>query len=271
MKTHPEYQYLQLLADIIKNGKSKPTRGIHYIRYIFGAQVRFDMRAGFPLLTTKKMPYKLLLHELFWFISGSSEVKYLHDHNIYYWDGFLHEGETDLGRVYGVQWRHWKRPDGTEFDQLQWAIDEIKNNPNSKGIIVSAWNAGELEEMRLPPCHTMFQFDVTKGKLRMHLYQRSWDTFLGAPFNIAQYAMLLYMVAHVTNLEPRELVVSAANAHLYKNHIEAAKEQLKRKPKKFPKLKIVGDVKNIDGFTEENFVLEGYDPHPAIKTDLTIL
>jgi thymidylate synthase len=268
---HSEYQYLKLMSDIIKNGKSKHTRGIHDIKSVFGAQVRFDMRQGFPLLTTKQMPFKILLHELFWFISGSSEVQYLHDHKIHYWDGFLHEGKTDLGRVYGVQWRHWKRPDGTEFDQLQWAIDQIRTNPDSKAIIVSAWNAGELDEMRLPPCHTMFQFDVTKGKLRLQLYQRSWDVFLGAPFNIAQYALLLQMVAHITGLEARELIISAGNAHLYKNHIEPAKEQLKRKPYPFPTLKIVGDVKNIDDFKEENFVLEGYQSHPRIKTDLVIV
>ncbi|MBL8121122.1 thymidylate synthase [Candidatus Saccharibacteria bacterium] len=270
-KRHPEYEYLDLMQHIIDDGRTKPTRGIHPIKSVFGAQVRFDLRYGFPLLTTKKMPFKILLHELLWFISGSSEVQYLHDHKIHYWDGFLHEGKTDLGRVYGVQWRHWLRPDGTEFDQLQWAIDEIKNNPNSKGIIVNAWNAGELGEMRLPPCHTMFQFDVTKGKLRLQLYQRSWDVFLGAPFNIAQYAMLLYMVAHLTGLEPRELIVAAGNAHLYTNHIDAAKEQLERKPYPFPRLKIVGNPQSIDDFTEDNFVLEGYESHPHIKTDLVIV
>lgn len=271
MATHPEYEYLKLMATIMKDGKSKKTRGIHGIKSIFGAQVRFDMRQGFPLLTTKKMPFNILLHELFWFISGSSKVGYLHDHKIHYWDGFLHEGKDDLGRVYGVQWRHWKRPDGTEFDQLAWAIEQIKANPDSKAIIVNAWNAGELDEMRLPPCHTMFQFDVTKGKLRLHLYQRSWDVFLGAPFNIAQYALLLHMVAHITGLEPRELIISAGNAHLYKNHLDAAKEQLQRKPHPFPTLKIVGDVKDIDDFTEENFVLENYQAHPRIKTDLVIV
>lgn len=267
---HPEYQYLQLMADIMKDGKSKHTRGIHDVKAIFGAQLRFDMRAGFPLLTTKKMPFKILLHELFWFISGTSDVEYLHDHKIRYWDGFL-DDKNDLGRVYGVQWRHWKRPDGTEFDQLAWAIDELKNNPDSKAILVSAWNAGELKEMRLPPCHTMFQFDATKGKLRLQLYQRSWDVFLGAPFNIAQYALLLHMVAHVTGLEARELIISAGSAHLYKNHLEPAKEQLQRKPYPFPTLKIVGDVKSIDDFKEENFVLEGYEAHPRIKTDLVIV
>ncbi len=270
------------MVDILKNGTTKPTRGIHPIKSVFGRQIRFDMRAGFPLLTTKKMPFKILLHELFWFISGSSDVTYLHEHNIRYWDGFLHEGSNDLGRVYGVQWRHWKRPDGQpEFDQLQWAIDQLKTNPDSKGIIVSAWNAGELGDkrwnpndygdMRLPPCHTMFQFDLTKGKLRLQLYQRSWDVFLGAPFNIAQYALLLHMVAHLVGAEPRELIIAAGNAHLYTNHIDSAKEQLHRKPYPFPTLKIVGGVKNIDEFTEENFVLEGYQAHPRIKTDLVIV
>ncbi len=278
---HPEYEYLKLIAHILKDGRSKPTRGIHGIKSIFGTQLHFDMRQGFPLLTTKKMPFKILLHELFWFISGSSDVKYLHDHKIHYWDGFLHEGSSDLGRVYGVQWRHWKRPDGSEFDQLAWAIEQLKTNQDSKGIIVSAWNAGELGDkrwnpndygdMRLPPCHTMFQFDLTKGKLRLHLYQRSWDVFLGAPFNIAQYALLLHMVAHVIGAEPRELIVSAGNAHLYKNHLDAAKEQIKRKPFPLAKLKIIGDVKSIDDFKEENFMLGGYQSHPHIKTDLVIL
>jgi thymidylate synthase len=291
MATHGEYEYLKLMVDILKNGRSKPTRGIHGIKSIFGAQIRFDMRQGFPLLTTKKMPFNLLLHEQLWFVSGSSSVEYLHEHKIHYWDGFLKKDtdakdsdasesnlnrygvdeSNDLGRVYGVQWRHWRRPDGTEFDQLQWAIDEIKNNPNSKAIIVSAWNAGELEEMRLPPCHTMFQFDVTKGKLRLSLYQRSSDVFLGLPFNIAQYSMMLYMVAHLTGLEARELIISIGNGHLYNNHIEAAKEQLQRKPMPFPKLKIVGDVKDIDSFTADNFELTGYESHPRLKAPLVIL
>ena len=281
LMTHPEYQYLKLMAEILKDGKSKHTRGIHDVKSIFGTQVRFDMRAGFPLLTTKKMPFKTLLHELLWFASGTSDVTYLHEHGIKYWDGFLHEGSNDLGRVYGVQWRHWLRPDGSEFDQLQWAIDQLKTNPDSKGILVTAWNAGELGDkrwnpndygdMRLPPCHTMFQFDLTKGKLRLQLYQRSWDVFLGAPFNIAQYALLLHMVAYLIDAEPRELIIAAGNAHLYKNHLEPAKEQLKRKPYPFPALKLVGDVKSIDDFHQENFVLENYQAHPHIKTDLVIV
>lgn len=267
---HPEYEYLKLQTEILKHGKTKPTRGIVDITSIFGYQMHFDLRHGFPLLTTKKMPFKILLHELLWFVSGSSNIKYLQDHKIHYWDEFA-DKDLNLGPVYGVQWRSWKGSDGTQFDQLAWAIDQIKNNPNSKGIIVSAWNVADLEEMRLPPCHTFFQFDVTKGKLRMQLYQRSSDVFLGLPFNIAQYAMLLQMVAHVTGLEARELVVSIGSAHLYKNHIEQAKEQIKRKPLPFPKLKIVGDVKTIDDFTEENFVLEDYQALPHIKAPLVIL
>ncbi|PLS81025.1 thymidylate synthase [Candidatus Saccharibacteria bacterium] len=268
--SHPEYEYLKLMAHILKDGKSKPTRGVHGIKSIFGYQMRFDLRQGYPLLTSKKMPFKILLHELLWFVSGDSNIKYLQDHNIRYWDEFA-DKDLNLGPVYGVQWRRWKATDGREVDQLQWAIDQIKNNPHSKAIIVTAWNAAELEEMRLPPCHTMFQFDVTKGKLRMQLYQRSSDVFLGLPFNIAQYAMLLEMVAHLTGLEARELIVTIGNGHLYNNHIEQAKEQLRRKPKQLPKLRIVGDVKSIDDFREENFVLEGYDPHPHIKAPLVIL
>lgn len=268
--SHPEYQYLKLMAEILKNGKSKPTRGVHGIKSIFGYQLRFDMRQGFPLLTTKKMPFKILMHEQLWFVSGSSNIKYLQDHGIHYWDDFADEN-LELGRVYGVQWRHWQRPDGTEFDQLQWAIDQLKNNPDSKAILVSAWNAGELEEMRLPPCHTMFQFDATKGKLRMQLYQRSSDVFLGLPFNIAQYSLLLHMVAHVTGLEARELIVTIGNAHLYNNHLEQAKEQIRRKPFAFPQLKIVGEVKDIDSFKQDNFVVEGYQSHPHIKAPLVVL
>jgi len=267
---HPEYQYLQLVADILKNGRSKPSRGIHNLKAIFGYQMHFDMRAGFPMITTKKMPFKILLHELLWFVSGESNIEYLQDHKIHYWDDFA-DKDLNLGPVYGVQWRSWKDPNGETIDQLAWAIDQIKNNPDSKAILVSVWNPADLEEMRLPPCHTMFQFDVTNGKLRMQLYQRSSDVFLGLPFNIAQYSMLLHMVAHVTGTEPRELVVSIGNAHLYKNHIEQAKEQIKRTPMKFPQLKINRTVKHIDDFKAEDFELVGYESHPHIKADLVIL
>jgi len=269
-KGHPEYEYLRLLAEILKNGKSKPTRGIHDVKAIFGYQLHFDLRHGFPLLTTKKMPFQLLLHELLWFVSGDSNIKYLQDHNIHYWDDFA-DKDLNLGPVYGVQWRRWKDPNGETIDQLAWAIDQIKTNPHSKAIIVSAWNPADLEEMRLPPCHTMFQFDVTKGKLRMQLYQRSSDVFLGLPFNIAQYAMLLEMVAKLTGLEARELVVSIGSAHLYRNQIEPAKEQLKRTPTAFPKLTINGNQKDIDSFKAEDFVLENYTPQPHIKAPLVVL
>lgn len=267
---HPEYEYLKLLAHILKEGKSKPTRGVHSIKSVFGYQMRFDLRRGFPLLTTKKMPFKILMHELLWFVSGDSNIKYLQDHKIHYWDEFA-DKDLNLGPVYGVQWRNWKDQNGKGIDQLQWAIDQIKNNPHSKAILVSAWNVADLEAMRLPPCHTMFQFDVTKGKLRMQLYQRSSDVFLGLPFNIAQYALLLQMVAQVTGLEARELIVSIGNAHLYANHLEQAKEQLKRKPLPFPTVKLHGDVKDIDGFTEDSFELLNYEAHPHIKAPLVIL
>lgn len=270
MQSHPEIQYQRLLAEILKNGKTKPTRGIHGIKCIFGYQMKFDLRHGFPLLTTKKMPFNLLLHELLWFVSGDSNIKYLQDHNIHYWDDFA-DKDLNLGPVYGVQWRRWQDPKGGTIDQLQWAIDQIRNNPNSKAILVSAWNPADLEEMRLPPCHTMFQFDVTKGKLRMQLYQRSSDVFLGLPFNIAQYAMLLMMVAKITGLEARELVVSIGNAHLYTNHLDQAKEQLKRKPYAFSKLKINGDAKEIDDFKAEDFELTDYEFHPHIKAPLVVL
>ena len=232
--------------------------------------MKFDLRHGFPLLTTKKMPFRILAHEMLWFISGSSNIKYLQDNGINYWNEFA-DKDLNLGPVYGVQWRHWKSPRGEEIDQLAWAIDQIKNNPDSKAIVVSAWNPADLDEMRLPPCHTMYQFDVTKGKLRLQLYQRSSDVFLGLPFNIAQYAMLLCMVAKITGLEARELVVSIGNAHLYTNQIEPAKEQLQRKPMAFPKLEITGDIADIDSFSIDNFVLTDYEFHPHIKAPLVIL
>jgi thymidylate synthase len=216
------------------------------------------------------MPFKIMANELLWFVSGNSNIKVLQDNKIHYWDDFA-DKDLNLGPVYGVQWRHWKDPRGGEIDQLAWAIDQIKNNPDSKAIIVSAWNPADLEEMRLPPCHTMFQFDVTKGKLRMQLYQRSSDVFLGLPFNITQYALLLMMVAKITRLEARELIVSIGSAHLYTNQIEPAKEQLRRTPHAFPKLTIRGDQKTIDDFTIDDFELTNYESHPHIKTDLVIL
>lgn len=273
---HPEYQYLKLLHRILKDGKTKQSRGNVPIKSVFGAQLRFDLRYGFPLLTTKEMiGFKSLTHEMLWFISGNCQTtKYLNDNGVKIWNNFEDASsvkEGTLGRIYGVQWRHWRRPDGTEFDQLQWAIDEVKNNPNSKATIVSGWNAGELSEMRLPPCHTLFQLDVIKGKLYMQLYQRSSDVFLGLPFNIAQYTELLLMIAKITGLEARELVVSIGDAHLYHNQLEAAREQVVRKPKRFPKLVIHGDQKSIDDFKFEDFEVIGYESHPAIKVPMVIV
>lgn len=273
---HPEYQYLKLLARILKDGKTKKSRGIESLKTVFGAQLRFDLRYGFPLMTTKKMfGFRALTHEMLWFISGDNQTpKYLNDNDVHIWDSFEDAKsvkEGTLGRIYGVQWRHWRKPDGTEFDQLQWVIDEIKNNPNSKAIVVSGWNAGELDEMRLPPCHTLFQLDVIKGKLYMMLYQRSSDVFLGLPFNVAQYAELLMMIAKITNLEARELVVSIGDAHLYGNQLEAAREQVIRKPMKFPKLLIHGNQKTIDDFKFDDFELVDYESHPAIKVPIVIV
>ena len=267
---HPEYQYLKLLDTILKDGRTKPTRGVCPVKSIFGYQMKFDLRYGFPMLKTKMMPIKIMLNELLLFVSGSSNIKALQDNNIRYWDDFA-DKDLNLGPVYGVQWRHWQDPHGGEIDQLAWAINQIKTNPDSKAIIVSAWNPADLTEMRLPPCHTFFHFDVTKGKLRMLLYQRSSDVFLGLPFNIAQYAALLMMVAKVTGLEARELVVSIGNAHLYTNQIEQAKEQLTRKPLAFPKLEIKRNITDIDDFKIEDFELVNYESHPHIKAPLVIL
>jgi thymidylate synthase len=269
-RRHPEYQYLELLARILKDGKTKSSRGICNLKSVFGAQLRFDLRYGFPLLTTKKVAYKSLTHEMLWFISGSNNIKYLNENNVHIWDGFA-DKDGFLGRVYGVQWRHWKGAEGKEVDQLAWAVKEIKENPNSKAIIVSAWNPAELAEMRLPPCHTMFQFDVIKGKLYMQLYQRSSDVFLGLPFNIAQYAELLMMTAKITGLEARELVVSIGDTHLYENQVEAAKEQLRRKPFAFPKLVLRGEQKTIDDFKFEDFELVNYKSHDSIKVPVVII
>jgi len=285
---HPEIQYLKLMHTVIEDGKGKKSRGVHGIRSIFGYQMKFDLRYGFPMLTTKKLPFKIMLNELFWFISGNTNIKFLNDHKINYWNDFA-DKNGDLGPVYGSQWRKWptfvdirtgksankETPkeflEYQEIDQLVRVINEIKNTPDSKAMIVSAHNPAQIIEMRLPPCHAFFQFNVTKGKLKLHLYQRSSDIFLGLPFNIAQYALLLMMVAQVTGYEARELVVSIGDGHLYYNHIEPAKEQLLRKPRPFPKLKINPDVKNIDDFKEEDFELIGYDPHDHIKAPLVIL
>lgn len=263
-------QYQKLVAKILKKGRTKKTRGISPIKSIFGEQLKFDLRKGYPLLTIKKMPFSLLTHELLWFVSGDTNIKYLNEHKIHYWDDFADE-TGELGPVYGKQWREWPAENGQKIDQLAWVIDQIKTNPDSKAHLVSAWNPAQLSEMRLPPCHSFFQFDVRKGKLRCQLYQRSSDVFLGLPFNIAQYAMLTHMIAQVTDLEARELIIAIGDAHLYKNHLEAAKEALEREPRPLPQLKIKRDVRDIDDFKYEDFELVDYDPHPRIKAPLVVL
>ena len=263
-------QYLDLLKLILEKGKSKGDRSGFGLKSIFAHQMRFDFRAGFPILTTKKMPIKTMITELLWFISGSTNIKYLQDHNVHYWDDFADEN-GDLGPVYGFQWRKWPDGKGGEVDQLQGVIEEIKKNPNSKAMLVSAWNPSQIKEMRLPPCHAFFQFNVTKDKLRCQLYQRSSDVFLGLPFNISQYALLTMMIGQVTGYEARELIVTTGDTHLYKNHLEMATEQIERKPRKLPTMKINPKVKNIDDFKIEDFELVGYEPDEHIKAPLVIL
>ncbi len=263
-------QYLKLIEHVLKKGRSKKTRGIVGIKSTFGYQARYDLRKGLPIVTTKKMPFKTMVHELLWFISGNSNIKYLQKNNIRYWDGFA-DKNGDLGPVYGVQWRKYPDYDDGHIDQLANVIEEIKSTPNSKAMIVTAWNPAQTKEMRLPPCHMMFQFNVTKGKLRLQLYQRSADVFLGVPFNITQYSLLLMMVAQVTGLEAREFIHTIGDAHLYKNHLTQAKKQIKRKPYRRPLVKLNPKIKNIDDFKLSDFKLIGYKYHPHIKADLVIV
>lgn len=263
-------QYLDLLQHILDHGRSKDTRGIHGVKSVFGYQMRFDLRRGFPILTTKKMPFKTMTRELLWFISGETNIKSLQEKGIKYWDGFADEN-GDLGPVYGYQWRRWPDYQGGQIDQLKNVIKEIKETPESKAMIVTAWNPAHTQDMRLPPCHMLFQFNVNHGKLRLQLYQRSGDVFLGVPFNISQYSLLLMMVAQITGLEARELIHTIGDAHLYHNHLKAAKKQLQRKPRRRPLVKLNPKITDIDNFTENDFKLVNYDPHPHIQADLVIV
>ncbi len=260
-------QYLDLINHILENGRGKRGRGIHGMKSIFGYQMRFDLRRGFPILTTKKMPVKTMINELLWFISGDTNVKTLNEMGIHYWDSFA-DKDGDLGPVYGHQWRKWPDGKGGTIDQLANVIEEIRTYPDSKAMLISAWNPAMTKDMILPPCHTFYQFNVTKGKIRLQLYQRSSDVFLGLPFNISQYALLLMMMAQVTGYEARELIVTIGDGHIYNNHKDAAREQLKRTPKRLPIMKINPKVKHIDDFKLEDFELVGYEPDPHIKTDL---
>lgn len=257
-------QYLELLNHVKTNGTDKSDRTGTGTRSVFGYQMRFDLSQGFPLLTTKKLHLKSIIHELLWFLKGDTNVRYLQENGVRIWNEWADE-DGNLGHIYGYQWRSWPDYDGGHIDQISEAIDTIKNNPDSRRIIVSAWNVGDIRNMNLPPCHAFFQFYVANGRLSLQLYQRSADIFLGVPFNIASYALLLQMAAQVTGLEAGDFVHTLGDAHIYNNHFEQADLQLSREPRPLPRMIINPDVKSIFDFTYDDFRLEGYDPHPHIK------
>lgn len=308
---HPEYQYLDLLQDILDNGTDKPIFGVEDVslRSVFGRQIRFDLSKGFPLLTTKKVFLRGVIEELLWFLRGDSNVKYLVDKDVHIWDEWAYkpykkamekgneasmtqeefidrikkdnkfaEKWGDLGPVYGVQWRNWPASDGRKIDQLAWAIEKLKTTPERKSIVVSAWNAEYMYEMAAPgksvviaPCHMFYQFNVNDNKLSLLLFQRSCDIFLGVPFNIASYALLTMMVAQIVGMEPGNFVHSMGDVHIYSNHFDAVKEQIAREPKPFPTMNINPKVKDIDSFKYEDFNISGYKPHPKIKAPITLV
>ncbi len=262
-------QYLDLLRYVKENGIDKGDRTGTGIHSVFGYQMRFNMEDGFPLLTTKKLHLKSIIYELLWFLQGDTNVKYLQEHGVRIWNEWA-DADGDLGPIYGYQWRMWKDYRGGHIDQITEAIETIKNNPESRRIIVSAWNVADLPDMKLPPCHAFFQFYVAGGKLSLQLYQRSADIFLGVPFNIASYALLLLMVAQVTGLKPGDFVHTLGDAHIYSNHMEQVDLQLTREPRPLPVMKLNPDVKSIFDFKYEDFTLEGYDPHPHIKATVAV-
>lgn len=262
-------QYHDLMRHVLQHGAKKTDRTGTGTTSVFGYQMRFDLQEGFPLLTTKKLHTKSIIHELLWFLKGESNIKYLKENGVSIWDEWADEN-GNLGPVYGVQWRSWPTPDGRHIDQISQVIEMIKKNPDSRRLIVSAWNVGEIERMKLPPCHAFFQFYVADGKLSCQLYQRSADIFLGVPFNIASYALLTMMVAQVCGLQYGDFVHTLGDAHLYSNHIEQANLQLTRVYRKLPVMKINPSVKNIFDFKFEDFALEGYDPHPHIKAAVAV-
>ena len=257
-------QYHDLLNHVLKNGVFKTDRTGTGTTSVFGYQMRFDLQAGFPLLTTKKLHTKSIFHELLWFLKGSTNIAYLKENGVSIWDEWA-DSEGNLGPVYGYQWRSWPKPDGGHIDQITNLIESIKKNPDSRRLIVSAWNVADIEQMKLPPCHAFFQFYVADGKLSCQLYQRSADIFLGVPFNIASYALLTHMVAQVCDLKVGDFVHTLGDAHIYSNHMDQVQLQLSRGFKPLPTLKINPAIKDIFGFKFEDFSVEGYDPHPAIK------
>jgi len=262
-------QYLDLMERVLSEGAEKRDRTGTGTRSIFGHQMRFDLQRGFPLVTTKKLHVKSIIYELLWFLRGDTNVKYLKDHGVTIWDEWADEN-GDLGPVYGRQWRSWPTPDGGSIDQIKQAVDTIRRDPDSRRIIVSAWNPADLPKMALSPCHCLFQFYVAEGRLSCQLYQRSADVFLGVPFNIASYALLTVAVAQVTGLEPGTFVHSFGDAHLYLNHLEQARLQLTRQPRPLPTLRINPDAKDLFALRYEDFALEGYDPHPHIKAAVAV-
>jgi len=262
-------QYLDLMQHVLDHGTKKSDRTGTGTTSVFGYQMRFDLAKGFPLVTTKKCHLKSIIHELLWFLQGSTNIKYLKDNGVSIWDEWANEA-GELGPVYGKQWRSWEAVDGRVIDQIKIAVEQIRNNPDSRRIIVSAWNVGELDKMALAPCHAFFQFYVADGKLSCQLYQRSADIFLGVPFNIASYALLTMMMAQVCGLQYGDFVHTFGDAHLYSNHMEQTALQLSREPRALPTMKINPAVKDIFGFKFEDFTLEGYDPHPAIKAPVAV-
>ena len=262
-------QYLDLLQEIMDHGTVKSDRTGVGTKSIFGHQMRFDLSEGFPLLTTKKVHLRSIIHELLWFISGDTNIGYLHDNKVSIWDEWA-DANGDLGPVYGKQWRSWDTPDGRSIDQLSEVIETIKRNPDSRRMIVCAWNPSDVDKMALPPCHCFFQFYVADGRLSCQLYQRSADTFLGVPFNIASYALLTMMIAQVCGLKPGEFVHTTGDTHIYLNHFDQVREQLSRTPRPLPVMKLNPEVKDIVQFRYEDFTLEGYDPWPAIKAPVAV-
>jgi thymidylate synthase len=261
--------YLDLMRHVREHGVFKSDRTGTGTYSVFGHQMRFDLARGFPLVTTKKMFVKGIIHELLWFLAGSTNVRYLQDHDVHIWDEWADE-HGELGPVYGSQWRSWPAPDGSTIDQISRVVRDIRENPDSRRLIVSAWNVAEVDRMALPPCHTLFQFYVAEGRLSCQLYQRSADIFLGVPFNIASYALLTRMIAQVTGLEAGEFIHTLGDAHLYSNHLEQADLQLSREPRPLPRMRINPEVKDLFAFRFEDFELVDYDPHPHIKAPVAV-
>lgn len=262
-------QYLDLLSYVLEKGEHKADRTGTGTISIFGYQMRFNLEKGFPLLTTKKLHLRSIIHELLWFLKGETNLKYLHDNNVTIWDEWADEN-GNLGPVYGYQWRSWPTGDGTHINQISLALEALKNDPDSRRHIISAWNVGDIDKMALPPCHILFQFYVSGNRLSCQLYQRSADIFLGVPFNIASYSLLLMMMAQVLELKPYEFIHTLGDAHIYSNHIEQVKLQLTREPRKLPEMKLNPSVKDIFGFKFEDFELINYNPHPHIKGEISV-